>query len=95
MIIHTNNIFAGPLILLVWAIDLFLFLCMVRLFLSRISGDMAKRACAGLEGLTDPVPRAVQGWLSVVRKHPVPAWPPWVLTFLALSSSGKSWRGSC
>lgn len=82
MIIHASNILATPFFLLIWAIDIFMFLCILRSLLGRIPGDTAKRACTGLEGITDPIPRAAEGWLVSARRRPVPAWVPWAFTFL-------------
>ena len=83
MVVYASNILTTPFLLVIWAIDIFLFLCMLRLLLGRIPGDTAKRACAGLEGVTDAIPRATRGWLGTVNGFRMRSWVPWVLTFLA------------
>ena len=59
MIIHTTNVFAGPLILMIWAIDIYLLLASVRLITCQLQNTCSSRFCRGLELLIDPVPEAV------------------------------------
>ena len=77
MILYTTNILSLPILLLIWAIDLYLLAAGIRLILSRIPA--ASGASRGLGGFTDPVPGVVGSWLSAIRRKAVPAWLPWLL----------------
>ena len=59
MIINTTNILAAPLLLAIWAIDIYIFLVCLRLLLSRFAGNPAAQVCQGLRVITDPLPMAV------------------------------------
>jgi uncharacterized protein YggT (Ycf19 family) len=87
MIIHTsNNILAGPLLLTVWALDVYVFLVCLRLFLSRFPGDAAAKACQGLQVITDPLPTAVGHAMARRCSRRVRAWVPWLLVLLVAAS---------
>ncbi len=79
MIIYTTNILALPLILLVWAIDLYLLLAGIRLLLSRIRSSRTHSFCLVIRRFTDPLPCAVRQWLSTRQTKPVPNWLPWLI----------------
>jgi len=82
MIIHRLNLFAAPLLLLVWAIDAYLFLACVRLGCSLFKGASVARLGAALQPVTDPLPQAIARWLSGHLKRPVRGWVGWLLVFL-------------
>jgi hypothetical protein len=85
MIIHTTtNVLALPLVLCIWALDLYLFLTCARLILGKWTGETAARICHGLKPITDPLPAAVQGWLGRLWVRPVPGWAPWAVTLFAV-----------
>ena len=81
MIIHTTNIIALPMILLIWAIDIYLLLAGIRLILRHIPA--ASGVCQGIAKFTDPVPDAIGRWLTSRRHKPVPTWLPWLLICIA------------
>jgi uncharacterized protein YggT (Ycf19 family) len=83
MIIHTTNILAAPLVMLIWAIDVYLFLVCIRLLLGRIDTASAAKVCHGLRSITDPLPMAVQRAVAQRRGRPVPSWAAWLIVILA------------
>ena len=82
MIIHRLNLFAAPLLLVVWAIDVYLFLACIRLGCNLFKGSGAARLRGTLRPVTDPLPEAISGRLSGHLRRPVPLWLSWLLVFL-------------
>ena len=80
MIIYTMSILMLPLIFLVWAVDVYLFLAALRLILPLFAAPWANRVCKGLGPLVDPVPNAIRRWLARRKDDPGPAWLPWAIT---------------
>ena len=78
MIIHTTNIFAVPLVLVIWLMDVFVFLACMRLILGRITGEWPSRVASGLAPITDPIPRALGSYIDSRRQRAVPSWAPWL-----------------
>ena len=76
--IYIHNIFAAPLLLLAWAIDLYLTMAGLRLVLSQLRGEWAVRLSRNLAELTDGIPNSLTRCLS--RGHlVVRAWVPWTI----------------
>ena len=84
MIIYTTNIVAAPLLLTLWALDVYLFLTVVRLVLGRIRNPKVIRVSLALVPLTDPLPNALSHWLLARRSKPVPLWLPWAIVMVAV-----------
>lgn len=82
MIIHSTNIFASPLIMIVWAIDIYLFLASVRFVTSQYQNTCNSRLCQGLKLLIDPIPNAVDRRLARFRRKSSPSWLPWLIVIL-------------
>jgi uncharacterized protein YggT (Ycf19 family) len=76
MMIYTTNVFAAPLIMVVWAIDVYVFLLSLRLLLSQLPSALDSRFCRGLGLFTDPVVETVRRWLFKCRRKPVANWMP-------------------
>jgi len=83
MIIRTTNILAGPLVLLIWVIDVYLFLACIRLILSRLPSTQNSRFCHGIKLFTDAIPEITCNYLLKYRRKPVPAWMPWAVVIVA------------
>jgi len=79
MILYTTNIVAIPLLLTLWALDVYLFLTVVRLILGRIRNSKVVRVSLALAPLTDPLPNTLSHWLLARRSKPVPLWLPWLI----------------
>ena len=80
MIIYTNNIFAGPLLLAVWAVDIYLLLVSIRLIITQIPSISENDVSRYLRQLTDPVTDIVRRKLT---KHRAPSWLPWLIVILS------------
>ena len=80
MIIYTNNIFAGPLLLAVWAIDFCLMVITVRLIIAQIPSISESGFSQCLRQLTDPVTDMVRRKLT---KHRAAPWLPWLIVILS------------
>jgi hypothetical protein len=79
MVVHTSNILAGPLLMIIWAVDIFVFLVALRWALARTSNVSAVRIRASLQAIADPLPAALNSWLIRKRRRAVPGWLPWAL----------------
>jgi uncharacterized protein YggT (Ycf19 family) len=83
MMIYTTNVFAAPLIMVVWAIDVYVFMFSLRLLLSQLPSTLDSRFCRGLGLFTDPVVETVRRWLFKYRRKPVANWMPCLTVVLA------------
>ena len=85
MMIYSTTILALPCVLLVWAIDGYLFILFVgsvcRRF-SPVASDPAWRR--NLAALADPVPERVGRWLAGRTTSDVPRWAGWALVVCGL-----------
>ena len=88
MIIRTTNILAGPLVIFIWAIDIYLFLACIRLILSRLPGTQNSRLCQGLKLFTDPIVQIAHSYLLKFSRESVPGWMPW-LVVLSIGVIGR------
>ncbi len=84
MIIYTTNILAGPLLLIIWAIDMCLFVVLLRLILGRLQNTRNGAFCQSLSQLVDPIPQAVAHRLTCWRGRPVPAWVAWATAIVGV-----------
>ena len=74
-----NWILAVPLILLIWAIDFYLFTASLRLILGQLSVTKSSVFCRALRELVDPIPAGVDDWLNAWRHGPKPRWVSWAI----------------
>lgn len=81
MIIHAP-ILTAPLILVAWALDMYLFLCAVRLVSGLLRHPAAAKVGAALRPVTDPGPRALENWLRRKAKGTPRPWVPWLIVCL-------------
>ena len=77
--IYTTNILAAPLVLIIWCIDVYIFLASVRLILGRLRIATLAQVRVNLQQLTDPVPQAMHTWMSARWRKPLPPWLPWAI----------------
>lgn len=84
MIFYTINMLVVPLILLIWAIDLYLFTASLRLILGQLSAARSSVLCQALRELVDPIPNRVESWLTAWRHRPTPGWVSWVIVISAV-----------
>lgn len=86
MIIYTTNILAVPLLLVVWAIDMFLGLSALRLLMGRNHALKNHPAGQALVYLTDPIHQAVAQRLAAWRGRPLPSWASWTILIIAATA---------
>ena len=77
--IYTTHILAAPLVLLVWCIDVYIFMVCVRLVLGRLRGAGLAKARLLLQQFTDGIPQALYVWMSAKARQPVREWVPWLI----------------
>ena len=70
MILYTTNILLLPFAIVIWAIDAYLLLTLVRCIGGRFTTHPAV-------GLTDRLPDALGRWIAARRQRPLPTWVPW------------------
>ena len=80
--IYFTNILAGPLVLILWLIDAYLFVSSVRLLLGQFQGASSLAACETLQRFTDPLPQALRSWLARRRSGPTSMWSAWLIVLL-------------
>ena len=79
MIYHTNNILAGPLVLIIWCIDAYIFLASVRLILGRLRATTLAQVRVDLQQFTDPLPQSLHMWMSARLRRPLRPWMSWAI----------------
>ena len=84
MVIHTTNIIAGPLVMVVWLIDIYLLLISIRLLTSRLKGMFFDRLCKNLKPITDPIPQIIHHKIVRYRHRQVPEWISWLIVLSVL-----------
>jgi hypothetical protein len=79
MILIPANPLLAPLILLVWAIDAYVALIVVRLLARLYAGEQLRCRFLWLERVADAPAQHVRAWLTGRRRRPVPQWVAWSL----------------
>ncbi len=77
--VYTTNILAVPLVVAVWAVDMYLMLLLARVVLSGLSNSRAGKLHDRLRPLTDPPMMVVQGCLERHSTRPIKRWVPWAV----------------
>ncbi len=77
--IYATNIFAVPLILIVWSMDMYLLLLSARVVLSRLSDKRTNKLSSYLMLFTDPPVQAVKQWIEQQALRRTKQWVPWVV----------------
>lgn len=93
MIIHTTSVIAGPLVLVVWLIDIYLLLISIRLLTSKLKGICFSRICQNLKPVTDPIPQIIHHKIVGFRHRQVPELISWliVVSVLFCARHGVIW----
>ena len=77
MIIYTTSPFAAPIMLIIWAIDTYVFLASLRLVIGRVLDPVQNPFFRCLRQCTDGLPQIVDRWLTAWRHHSPPSWLSW------------------
>ena len=83
MVFYTTPPIAGPLILLLFFLDLYMFLIVARLVLRQFPVVEPAAAFMAIRAVTAPIPDSLGRWLARKRDSPTPRWLPWLLVILA------------
>jgi len=84
MIITPLNLLTLPVLLMTWALDIYLWMTCLRLVLGRFIGVQGTALYAGLCELTDPVRNTVDRCLSMVWRRPAAGWLLWLTGILLM-----------
>ena len=84
MIIFRTSVMALPIVLLVWALDSYMFILALRLILGSARSIHSSRFYLALPQLTDGAAHRVDAWLARVRGKSNPAWLPWLVVVTTL-----------
>jgi hypothetical protein len=83
MIIFTNNVFAGLLVVLVFAIDMYLLLIGIRCLVRRLAGAELTRYQSIICQIAETPVATTRCWLTRWHRRPLPEWLPWATVILA------------
>lgn len=84
MIILTNSLIALPLLIVICALDSFMFLATLRLFLGQFNAVRRSVAFIHLQALVDIVPGRITKWLELWNGEQLPKWVVWPLMFVVI-----------
>ena len=79
----TKNLFNLPLLITIWLIEMYLFLAIARLVMTRIPSAQQTYIYQNFKLLTDFVPNAVSRKLTARKGRSVPSWVSWFVVLLA------------
>lgn len=80
-----TNVFNLPLLIMIWLIEAFLFLAVVRLILANVQSARQGHMYQQVKFLTDLFPDVIgKGLAKVSSSASIPSWLPWVITVLLL-----------
>ena len=71
------------MVIVVYFLDLYMFLTISRLSLSRFYAERPSVGYAAIKAITDPLPETICRWMQAFRRKPIPAWMPWSLVLSA------------
>ncbi len=80
--IFITHIFNLPLLILIWLIEVYLFLAAARLILAKIPSARQTRFYRQVKLLTDPFPNFVSQSLAKWSHASMPSWLAWVIVIL-------------
>ena len=78
-----TNLFYLPLLILIWLIELYLFLVFARLITAQIPSSRQSPFCQHLKMLTDFAPEALSRILVKKKNKPAPTWFSWFTVILS------------
>jgi len=79
-----TSVFNLPLLILVWLIEGYIFLAVVRMILDHVPCSRQSNLEQPVKTLTDLFPELISRHLAKVRMQPVKSWLPWVVTVILL-----------
>ena len=79
MFIFTTNLFSFPIIILIWLIELYLFLAATRLVMAAIPSTKESHLYQQLKLLTDFVPNSLSQKVGKCKDTPISSWLSWFI----------------
>ena len=81
--IYAINLFGLPFLIVIWLIELYLFLASVRLVMSKIPTARQSNFYQQAKLLTDFIPDAVRQKLGKFKGKPMPSWLSWFIVIVS------------
>lgn len=79
MVIQPTSLLAFPFFVVLWTLDAYVFVALLRLFLGRLHATRNTRLCVALQEVVDPIADHVDRRLVAWRQCSSPPWVPWVI----------------
>ncbi len=81
--VYVNHVFSLPLLICIWLIELYLFMAVARLILSKVPSAQPTHLYQNLKLLVDFVPNALHRRLARNREKTIPSWTSWFIVILS------------
>jgi len=82
--VFVSDPFLFPVLVMIWSMDVWLWLALIRLALHRIQSGPASEINQVVASITDPITRLTDRCINHFTQKPVPQWLLWIVTFLAM-----------
>ncbi len=83
--VFVSNPFLLPVLILIWSMDAWLWLALIRLALHRTRSGPAGEINRVIANITDPLTRSTDRWLNHFTRTSAPPWLSWIVTLLAVA----------
>lgn len=83
--VFVSNPFLLPVLVLIWSMDVWLWLALIRLVLHRARPGPASTINQAVANITDPLTRLTSRCINHLSAKPMPSWLPWIVTFLIVA----------
>jgi uncharacterized protein YggT (Ycf19 family) len=85
--VYISNPFLILVLALLWSMDAWLWLALIRLALHRTRSGPASEISQVIASVTDPVTRLAGRGIRRFTQKPAPPWLLWIVTFLAVATA--------
>ena len=82
--ITVTHVYLFPFLIVIWTIDLYIFLIGARLLARRLVPASTSTISRCLAELVDPIPTRLRRWLSGRFRQPVGDWVAWLIVITLL-----------
>lgn len=83
--VFVSNPFLLPVLVLIWSMDAWLWLVLIRLALHRTRSRPAGEINQVIANITDPITRCTARLINHLTQKPTPQSLPWIVTLLAVA----------
>jgi hypothetical protein len=81
--VYVTNVFNLPFLIVIWLIELYLFMASARLVMARIPSARQSNLCQQLKLLTDFLPEMVGNKMVKWKEKPIPSWMCWFIVMVS------------